>query len=362
MPSDELILHSIEPTLVSLGELSTNYNKALDDVPARRTFVSNDRHLKVSADKLAEMWCIGPKRASATILATTQKGIRSAILPISRRYRADCIYHLKRLDGKFATDTFYPEFKSLNQNTCAQVFSHKGGFAICYPMPRASGDTIGQALRDFSHDYGVPSHLTFDGASAQVGKDTLFMRTIKQYDIDYHVSGPRRPNENPAESTIHELKCWWYRIMIKQEIPKRLWDYALTWICETNNLSVSSSHYAKGRTAVEYVTRETPDISEYLDFSFYDLVTFRQNAGLGVTSLGRWLGVSHKVGQLMSYWVLPVSCKVISCTTVQRLTNAEKATEEYKERIAMFNQQMKERLDVNDADITPLAVEQLQWN
>ena len=68
------------------------------------------------------------------------------------------------------------------------------------------------------------------------------------------------------------------------------------------------------------LTRETPDISEYTDFSFYDWVKYRSNAGLGEVTIGKWLGVSHKIGQLMSFWILTPECKVISCTTVQRLT------------------------------------------
>ena len=88
--------------------------------------------------------------------------------------------------------------------------------------------------------------------------------------------------------------------MKRLNIPKRLWDYLIIWICETFNLSVSSSHYANGRTPIEIITGETPDISEYLDFGFYNWVTFRSNAGLGEVSIGPWIGVSHKVGQLMS--------------------------------------------------------------
>ena len=68
---------------------------------------------------------------------------------------------------------------------------------------------------------------------------------------------------------------------------------------------------------------ETPYISEYIYFGFYDWVTYRSNAGLGKLSIGRWIGVSHKVVQLMLYWILTVSVKVISCVNVQRLTEAE---------------------------------------
>ena len=69
---------------------------------------------------------------------------------------------------------------------------------------------------------------------------------------------------------------------------------------------------------------KTPDISEYLDFGFHDWVTFRNNAGLGCSKIGRWLGVSHRVGQLMLYWILPASRIPISCTKVQRVTELEK--------------------------------------
>ena len=83
--------------------------------------------------------------------------------------------------------------------------------------------------------------------------------------------------------------------------PERLLDYGLVWISQTGKLCVSSSCYASGRTPLGYITGEMPDISEYLDFKFYDWVTYCKNAGLEEILLGRWLGVSHKVGQAMSY-------------------------------------------------------------
>ena len=110
--------------------------------------------------------------------------------------------------------------------------------------------------------------------------------------------------------------------MLKNKVPNRLWDCGLFWICETVNLSVSSSQYASGRTTLDYIMGETPDISEYLYFTFYDWVTYRTNSGLGELSIGRWIGVSNKVGQKISYWVLTVLGNVISCVTVQQLTNS----------------------------------------
>ena len=137
-------------------------------------------------------------------------------------------------------------------------------------MTAATGQNIGQSLKDLAHDYGVPDHLTFDGAQAQVGRGTVFMQTIRKYDTKYHVSAPRRPNENPAEGSIRQLKMRWYRVMVKKKVPKRLWDYGMIWVTETGNLTVSSSRYANGRTPLECITGATPDISKYLDFGFYD--------------------------------------------------------------------------------------------
>ena len=127
----------------------------------------------------------------------------------------------------------------------------------------------------------------------------------------------------------------------------------IIWVCETGNLIVSSSRYANGRTPLEIITGETPDISEYMDFGFYDWVVYRSNAGLGPNSLGRWLGVSHKVCQLMSYWILTVSAKVISCVTVQRVTKSELLTDECKSQTKNFPEHIEEKPNTADSDIKP---------
>jgi len=142
---------------------------------------------------------------------------------------------------------------------------------------------------------------------SQVGRKTRFRKSPRKYNIDFHVSGPRRPNENPSEGAIRELKRRFYRVMFKNAIPMCLWDFLVVWLWETGNLTVSSSRYANGRTTIEIVTGETPDISEYIDFSFYDWVTFRSEAGFGQPRIGRWLGVSHKIAQAMFLYLMHVS-------------------------------------------------------
>ena len=92
---------------------------------------------------------------------------------------------------------------------------------------------------------------------------------------------------------------------------------------------------------MEKVTGETPEISEYIDFGFYDHCWYRENAGMGETKLGRWLGVSHKTGSLMSFWILTDKCRVVSCTSVQRMTELEKQEESVVNRLKAFDEAIK---------------------
>lgn len=99
------------------------------------------------------------------------------------------------------------------------------------------------------------------------------------------------------------------------EMPqdRRLWDYGIKWVCEIMQRTSSDAGNLKGRTSLEQITGDTPDISEYLDFRFYDRVWYNNNAGLGETKLGRWLGVAHRYGSLMNYWILQQNGTIISC-------------------------------------------------
>ena len=102
------------------------------------------------------------------------------------------------------------------------------------------------------------------------------------------------------------------------------------------------------RTPIESVTGETVDISEYLDFGFYDQVWYHENTWLGERLPGRWLGVYHSVGSLMLYWILTRKCTVISCTKVQRVTNLEKQADEKEYIFQVLDKEISRRLGKED--------------
>ena len=206
--------------------------------------------------------------------------------------------------------------KSIHGNACCQIFLHKVGFAAWYPKLNAKGGSLGNTLDDFVQNFGAPEHLTFDDFHSQVGNNTKFFNNLRKYTIGHHIYERCRPKKIARDATRA------YHIMNRKNIPNSILDYLAVWVCETVNLSVSSSRYTQGQTPLEVITGETHNISEYLDFGFYYWVTYTTKAGVVEQIVGRWIWVSHKIEYLMLYWVLTVSDRPISCVNVQCLTKS----------------------------------------
>ena len=73
---DEDLLESVDSSLSGLKEKLaalvpryiaevTRYDDSLEDIPTRQTYMSNERHVKMSAEVLADRFGIGLKRARA---------------------------------------------------------------------------------------------------------------------------------------------------------------------------------------------------------------------------------------------------------------------------------------------------------
>ena len=118
--------------------------------------------------------------------------------------------------------------------------------------------------------------------------------------------------------------------MTRKKAPKKVWDYGLEWITRSSH----STFTLQGRTPYEHLTGETPDISEYLDFGFWDRV--KDDGGLSERKIGRWLGVSHRVGNAMIYYILTQAGKVVQCKTNLEIQTSEvqQFAKEYDEKLS----------------------------
>ena len=113
---------TVIPTIIADGPLHE------DEISPPRTFISKQRHTNTTPEDLSEVWGISVDQARMTLEATTQKHVRSALMPLSRRYRMDRMYEPKRIFGEMASDTMDPRGPGLQGNRYCQVFGNKKMF------------------------------------------------------------------------------------------------------------------------------------------------------------------------------------------------------------------------------------------
>ena len=185
--------------------------------------------------------------------------------------------------------------------------------------------------------------LIFDGALEQVGANSTFMHAIRKNNINWQTTEPYSPWQNRAEDAIREIKRRMKRRRVRDDIPKRLWDFQLNYECDIMNLTATGPDR---RTNYERVTGDTPDISEYVDFGFYDPVWFWDHpTNTENPHIGRWLGVSHRVGSIMCYYVIKANGHIESRTTLQRVTDEELLKPEFQQKITDFDSKLRDRLN-----------------
>ena len=142
-------------------------------------------------------------------------------------------------------------------------------------------------------------------------------------------------------------------LMFKYLIPKWFWDYVGLYTCNIHNLTAST--LLDNRTPKEVVTGNTPDISEYTEFHIYQPCYYFNSADTFPNDkecLGRWLGVSHRVGQGLCYFVVNNNGQVISNSTVRPVTQDEMDTDTFKTKLLNLDNNIKQALESQTSDIT----------
>ena len=92
---------------------------------------------------------IGIDKAMKLLKVSTQKGVRTAVHPIHRRYRTDHIeLHRDRLAGKWFVDWMPAKTKSVTQSTGAWVYTN-GKFTEVYPTESNTSIPASVTLKDF---------------------------------------------------------------------------------------------------------------------------------------------------------------------------------------------------------------------
>jgi len=231
----------------------------------------DNKNLFIQEQQLATNWGIGLTEASNTLKVTTQKFIRSALHPIERRFRTKNVaLRYNSLKCRFYSDTFFSGVKSVSQSTCAQLFVTEFGYTKFTPM-KTKGEA-GYALKELLQDVGIPGELHTDGAKE------LTMGTWKQVCRDAGIktstTEKNSPWQNRTEVEIRELKKHVRRLMSRYNTPLPLWDFCCQYTVELRNRIARPLPQLHGRTPYEVLTGNTPDVSEYLEFCWFQPIWF----------------------------------------------------------------------------------------
>lgn len=169
------------------------------DTPSRMDSISElyslTRHSQFTPEHVAKIWNVGVGTAKDILATTTQKGVRHAVLPLSRRYRIDHLnLHANYLGGKWTLDHVESKYRSIRGHTGSFVISN-GNLAAVYPQATKGDADATDSLRRFCDKIGVPAHLKVDMAASFTGRHTDFQRAINKYGIKLTFAEPYRHNQ-----------------------------------------------------------------------------------------------------------------------------------------------------------------------
>ncbi len=231
--------------------VSTSMPRALNELH------STTRHSKHTPEHVSRIFNVGLGMAKDILVASTQKVVRQAVMPLNRRYRVDHIHlNIQYLSGNWTMDHLESKYISIRQHTGSMVFSD-GNFVAVYPCKTKNDEDSTEALRRFTEDYGVPAKLKSDMAPNFVGHRTRFQALVQKLGINMTFSEPYRHNQlQQVDVAMRDLQRRWRTKMTSKRIPPRLWCFGIEHQAKLMQF-IPRGH--NERSGYEMLTGRTPD-------------------------------------------------------------------------------------------------------
>ena len=199
-----------------------------------------------------------------------------------------------------------------------------------------------QALQVLAEDVGIPSDLCTDGAAELTGQKPEWRKLCRELRVKTREWELYMQSRNQAETSIRELKKRRKHKMVREGVHGRRWDFGGIHLLKIMSRIASGRN---GRREITRITGEIPDILEWLDFDIYDLVWIWDNPNAEANPiLARWLGVAHRIGSDLRYWIINGEGNILARTTVQHVTDLDWKQPKTAERIKAFDEALSTRL------------------
>ena len=130
--------------------------------------------------------------------------------------------------------------------------------------------------------------------------------------------------------------------------PKGLWCYCAELYAGVRRFTALNIHSLKGRVPEERQVGDTPDISEYAQFNWYDWVEYYEPAEAGDKEakykLGRFCEVAKNVGPSCTYWIITANAEVVVRSTVTTLLDERRRGPAWQEQMADHQERTKNKI------------------
>jgi hypothetical protein len=249
----------------------------------------------------------------STLERTTQMAKMIIRHPLTRHVKSRFPHmNVTRIDEPVSTDPMFANCRSIYHGyTAAQVFYGTKLHTMFVYGIKSKAD-FPRVYRDFIRDQGAPSALRRDNAKEE--QSELVMDINREFMIKDQLTEPYHPQQNPVETNaIRYLKGQIHILLDITGAPDSAWYMAAKYIADINNICLDAS-LPNRITPLQYQKGVTPDISAYLQFTFWQPVLYLDHEAIWPSSKersGRWVGTAHGIGDLLTFWILDDQSKHI---------------------------------------------------
>jgi hypothetical protein len=197
--------------------------------------------------------------------------------------------NVKRLDETFSADPLFANVRSIHhQYIGAQVFYGTKSHAIFIYGIRKKGE-FPKLYRDFIREHGAPSTLRRDNAKEEQGEEVIEINREMLIKDEY--TEPYHPQQNPVESgAIRYIKDQVLEVFDNTGAPESTWYFAAQYVADIHNIC-SDSSLPDEMTPLQYMQGSTPDISAYLQYTFWQPILFLDHEAV-------WPATNGKIWQM----------------------------------------------------------------
>jgi hypothetical protein len=262
------------------------------------------KHGVLSPLELSKRWFIGLNSAKRTLERTTQRGVRDYSTFKGTRRLRHLTYQLmyRHLRSSVYTDTMFSSVKSLQGNSCAQIYATWFQWVTAYPIP-SKGDAH-FTLDRLHREYGIFHTIIPDNAKELTQGE--FKRKALKAGSYIALIEAYSHNQNLAESDMREIRRMFRKAMRQTHAPYVLWDFCIELVAKICSHTALDILLLQGDTPHTFLTGDTSDISNLCEFRWYDLIWY----------------IDHldDVGQAMASRILTSKAQILSPMSVFPLT------------------------------------------